>query len=386
MNALKRKTPASADAEPPRPRKTPRLPQLSRSGGRPIITMMLENGVSVTPVHVLCDTGCTTPLITPSLVKKLDIQCFAHHEGLDFKGFDGKTVEGAGKEFTIPLLFRHRQHYSKLVFEVAPLEPKFDLFLPMWWLAEHPVLTSDLMRPELCFNSPNCLKRCTKAAIEKEFSCDLDDTILFNSEARLIGFVSTAMDQDPLSQVPAEFRRFLGIMGKEAADALPAHTDYDHRIDLKEGEKPPWGPIYPLSEVELATLREWLSDMMRTGKIRRSSSPAGAPILFVPKPHGRGLRLCVDYRGINRVTIPNRYPLPLMDKLQDRTQGAQWFTKIDFKNGYHLVRMREGDEWKTAFRTRYGLYEFLVMPFGLTNAPATFQDMIHHIFRDMIDL
>jgi len=175
-------------------------------------------------------------------------------------------------------------------------------------------------------------------------------------------------------------------MGKEAADALPAHTDYDHRIDLKDGEKPPWGPIYPLSEVELATLREWLSDMLRTGKIRRSSSPAGAPILFVPKPHGRGLRLCVDYRGINRVTIPNRYPLPLMDELQDRTQGAQWFTKIDLKNGYHLIRMRDGDEWKTAFRTRYGLYEFLVMPFGLTNAPATFQDMIHHIFRDMIDL
>jgi len=75
-----------------------------------------------------------------------------------------------------------------------------------------------------------------------------------------------------------------------------------------------------------------------------------------------------------------------MDELQDRTQGAQWFTKIDLKNGYHLVLKCEGDEWKTAFRTRYGLYEFLVMPFGLTNAPATFQDMIHHIFRDMIDL
>ena len=118
--------------------------------------------------------------------------------------------------------------------------------------------------------------------------------------------------------------------------------------------------------------------MLRTGKIQRSSSPAGAPILFVSKPQGRGLRLCVDYRGINRVTINNRYPLPLMDVLHVRTQGAH-------KNGYHLVRIRKGDEWKTAFRTRNGLYEFLVMPFGLTNAPATFQDMIHHIFRDMID-
>jgi len=139
------------------------------------------------------------------------------------------------------------------------------------------------------------------------------------SLSREVRDTSVTANIDPLWQIPAEFRHFLGIMGKEAADALPTHTDYDHRIDLKEGEKPPWGPIYRLSEVELATLREWLSDMMRTGKIRRSSSPAGAPILFGPKPHGRGLRLCVDYRGINRVTIPNRYPLPLMDELQDRT-------------------------------------------------------------------
>ena len=126
--------------------------------------------------------------------------------------------------------------------------------------------------------------------------------------------------------------------------------------------------------------------MMRTGKIRRSSSSAGAPILFVPKPHGRGLRLCVDYRGINRITIPNRYPLPLIQELQDRIQGAQSFTKIERKNRYHLVRIKEGEEWKTTFHTRYGLYEFLVMPFGLTNVPATFQDMMNHIFRDMIDL
>ena len=137
-------------------------------------------------------------------------------------------------------------------------------------------------------------------------------------------------------------------MGKEAADALPKHSSYDHEIPLKEGGKPRWGPIYPLSEVELETLREYLKEMMRTGKIRRSSSSAGAPILFVPKPHGRNLRLCVDYRGINRITIPNRYPLPLMQELQDRIQGAQYFTKIDLKNGYHLVRMKEGEEWTTA--------------------------------------
>jgi len=94
----------------------------------------------------------------------------------------------------------------------------------------------------------------------------------------------------------------------------------------------------------------------------------------------------VDYRALNKVTIPNPYPLPLMQELQDRVQGAQWFTKMDLKNGFHLICIREGDEWKTAFRTRYGLYEFQVMPFRLTNAPSTFQDMINHMFSDMLDV
>jgi hypothetical protein len=139
--------------------------------------------------------------------------------------------------------------------------------------------------------------------------------------------------------------------------------------------------VYPVSETELEVLRNWLKDMMATGKLRKSKSPAAAPILFVPKAHGRGLGLCLDYRGINKITIANRYPLPLMSELQDRI-GRRMFTKINLKNRYHLIQIKEGDEWKAAFRCRYSLYEFLVMPFGLTNAPATFQDRINHIFRD----
>jgi len=182
-----------------------------------------------------------------------------------------------------------------------------------------------------------------------------------------------------------EFHQYLGIMEKEAVDALAEHRPYACKSDLQEGSTTPWGPIYPLSEEELRTLREWLKEMEKTGKIKRSTSLAGSPILFVPKPHRRGLRLCVDYQVPNRITIPNRYPLPLMPELQDRVQGGQWFTKMDLKNGFHLIRIREGDEWKTTFRTRYGLLEFQVMPFGLTNAPFTFQDMMNHIFSDMLD-
>ena len=133
-------------------------------------------------------------------------------------------------------------------------------------------------------------------------------------------------------------------MGKEAADTLPVHRPYDCQINLQEGSTPPLGPIYPLSEEELQVLREWLKEMERTGKIRCSTSSVGSPIFFVPKPHGRGLCLCVDYQALNRITIPNWYPLPLMQELQDRVQGAQWFTKMDLKNGLHLIWVREGDE------------------------------------------
>jgi len=219
-----------------------------------------------------------------------------------------------------------------------------------------------------------------------EFSLSLDETIILNPEARVIGYVSAIDQEDSWNQVPREFREYLDIMGKEAVEALSANRPYGCKIDLKEGEIAPWGPIYPLSENKQQTLREWLKEMLRTGKIRRSTSSAGSPILFVPKPNGKGLRLCVDYTALNRITIPNRYPLSLMQELQDQVQGAKWFTKLDLKNGFNLIHIREGDEWKTAFRTRYGLYQFRVMPFGLTNAPSTFQDMMNHVFSIMIDL
>jgi len=265
------------------------------------------------------------------------------------------------------------------------MEPEVDLFLPFWWIEKHPPQgTWD--DNEIRFNNPVCLSNCTKSAAS-EFSISLDETLIANPEARIIGYVSSVeIGSNALDNVPEEFHDYLAILGKEAADALPSHKSYDCKIELKDGEVAPWGPIYPLSENELETLREWLKEMLKQEKIRRSTSSAGSPILFVPKPNGRGLRLCVDYQALNKITIPNRYPLPLMQELQDRVQGAQWFTKMDLKNGFHLIRIREGDEWKTAFRTRYGLYEFQVMPFGLTNAPSTFQDMMNHVFSDMIDL
>jgi hypothetical protein len=138
--------------------------------------------------------------------------------------------------------------------------------------------------------------------------------------------------------------------------------------------------MYPLNKTELQALQDYLKEMLELGKICPSKSPAAAPIIFMPKAHGQGLRLCVDYCSLNKVTIVNRYPLPIISELQDRVRGAKIFTEIDLKNDYNLIRIKPSDEWKMVFKMRYGLYEYMVMPFRLSNAPATFQNMINHIF------
>jgi hypothetical protein len=126
--------------------------------------------------------------------------------------------------------------------------------------------------------------------------------------------------------------------------------------------------------------------MLIIGKIWPSKSWAGAPIHFVLEAHGKGLHLSIDYRGLNKIIVLIRYLLPLMNELRDRVQGAKLFTKIDLNTRYNLIRIRTGNKWKTAFRTRYGYYKYLVMPVGMANAPASFQNMINEIFKDMIDL
>ena len=124
--------------------------------------------------------------------------------------------------------------------------------------------------------------------------------------------------------------------------------------------------------------------MLEQGKIQPSKSPAGAGLMFVPKANGK-LRLCVDYRKLNDITIRNSYSLSLMDELRDRVQGARFFTKLDLRDGYYLICIKEGDEWKTGFRTHYSHFEYKVMPFGLANTPASFQNMINDILREYLN-
>lgn len=194
-----------------------------------------------------------------------------------------------------------------------------------------------------------------------------------------------AADSPDLSRVPSEYMDLKEVFNKGRATSLPPHRPYDCAINLLPGTFPPRGRLYSLSGPERESMEEYIQDSLAAGIIRPSSSPAGAGAFFVTKKDG-SLRPCIEYRGLNDVTIKNRYPLPLINSAFELLQEAQVFSKLDLRNAYHLVRIKDGDEWKTAFNTPSGHYEYLVMPFGLTNAPAVFQARVNDILRDMLNI
>ena len=193
---------------------------------------------------------------------------------------------------------------------------------------------------------------------------------------------STTNENDP--RIQALLKEFQDVFPEELPPELPPKRDIDHRIDLEPGNRPPWRPIYRTSPLEQDAMRKELDKLLKNGSIEPSKSPYGAPVIFIKKKTG-DLRMCIDYRALNKITIKNRFPIPLIDDLVDRLHSAKVFTKIDLRSGYNQVRIHEDDVEKTAFRTRYGHYQYKVMPFGLTNAPATFQALVQDVLRPMLD-
>ncbi|QRW21228.1 Retrotransposable element Tf2 protein [Rhizoctonia solani] len=191
-------------------------------------------------------------------------------------------------------------------------------------------------------------------------------------------------DKNPLEGVPPEYHQYAKVFGEEEFNKLPPHRHYDIGIKLtKEG--PLNSPLYSMTNAESATLKDWLRDKLKAGKIRPSKSSISSPVMFVPKKDGSRC-LVVNYCCLNNWTKKNVYPLPQPNDLMAQLCGAKVFTKLDLQWGYNNVQVKEGDEWKTAFCTKYGLYKSLVMTFGLTNAPATFQHFMDKLFKDLLDV
>ena len=200
------------------------------------------------------------------------------------------------------------------------------------------------------------------------------------------GFLATVIDTQQqelkLEDIPV-VKEFPEVFPDDLP-GLPPDREIEFSIDLIPGTGAISKAPYRMAPAELKELKEQLQELLDKGFIRPSVSPWGAPVLFVKKKDG-SFRLCIDYRELNKVTIRNKYPLPRIDDLFDQLQGAQVFSKIDLRSGYHQLKIKTEDVPKTAFRTRYGHYEFLVLPFGLTNAPAVFMDLMNRVFRPYLD-
>ena len=182
--------------------------------------------------------------------------------------------------------------------------------------------------------------------------------------------------------IPA-IREFPDVFPKELP-GVPLEREVDLSIEVVQGTTPISRAPYRMAPTELKELKTQLHELLDKGFIRPSVSPWGAPVLFVKKKDGT-LRMCIDYQQINKVTVKNKYPLPRIEDLFDQLRGASVFSKIDLRSRYYQLWVKEVDVPKTAFKTRYGHYEFLVMPFRLTNAPAAFMDLMNRVFHPYLD-
>ncbi|KAL4030706.1 hypothetical protein IC575_008956 [Cucumis melo] len=262
----------------------------------------------------------------------------------------------------------------------------FDVVLGMDWLAANHA-SIDCSHKEVAFNPPSMASFKFKG----EGSRSLPQVISAIRASKLLsqgtwGILASVVDTREvdvsLSSEPV-VRDYPDVFPEELP-GLPPHREVEFAIELEPGTVPISRAPYRMAPAELKELKVQLQELLDKGFIRPSVSPWGAPVLFVKKKDG-SMRLCIDYRELNKVTVKNKYPLPRIDDLFDQLHGATVFSKIDLRLGYHQLRIKDGDVPKTAFRSRYGHYEFIVMSFGLTNAPAVFMDLMNRVFREFLD-
>ncbi|QRW20629.1 Retrotransposable element Tf2 protein [Rhizoctonia solani] len=305
------------------------------------------------PIKTLIDSGATSNFISPSLVEKLKIPKTQLKNPQVVRMLDGTISQTGCIWHQVQLAVLANGHPHTIPFLVCPIGTTPAILGMTWLTQESPLIDWNL------------------------------GTITFPDQAQIA--LEEEADPNPLADLPAGYHEFARVFGKEEFKVLPLHRGYDIAIDLVPDAKLSLGPIYGMTNAESKTLKQHIDKELAMGKIRPSTSSAGAPVMFVKKADG-SLRLVVDYRKLNKVTHKNVYPLPRQDDLMAKLRHAKIFTKLDLRWGYNNVRIKEGNEWKTAFRTKYGLFEYLVMPFGLTNALAAFQHFMNDLFWDLINV
>jgi hypothetical protein len=351
----------------------------------------IELEVNGSKVKALVDSGAQGNFISPKVVNRERVPWKNKKEPYQLLTIEGNEVsydDGVIHRETEQLQVRYQQKDMVFSMDITGIS-HHDAVLGLPWLRKYNPdvdwVTGQLRwrttTPSQDTTHIEKLKNLASENVDGPHSSKLRET------PKIIAVLKEPRKEQENS-IPEEYQQYWKLFQPELETGLPEHGPWDHEIPLKEGTHPHFMKIYGLSEDKLKVLREYLDENLRKGYIRQSTSPAGYPLLFVPKKSADGTkkwRPCIDYRRLNEITIKNRAPLPLISEMRDRLRKAQWFTALDLRGAYNLIRIKEGEEWKTAFRTRYGHYEYLVMPFGLTNAPASFQTRIDNVLREHLD-
>ena len=336
-----------------------------------------------TDAHVLVDSGATHSFISREFIERVGIEMRPTECSIVVSLPTGDSLITnrvyRGSKVTIA---SHEFEADLIVLDIHD----FDIILGMDWLAKHRA-TVDCYRKEVQFSQPGepevifCGER-------KILSTSLISVIQANKMLRkacqgyLVYAIESANSEMQLAEVPV-VNEFFDVFPEDLPGLL-SDREIEFEIELAPGIEPISIAPYRMAPAELKELKVQMEELLSKGFVKMSTSPWGAPVLFVKKKDG-SLRLCIDYRQLNKVTIRNQYPLPRIDDLFDQLQGVKVFSKIDLRSGYHQLKVRREDVPKTAFKTRYGHYEFLVMPFGLTNAPVAFMDLMNRVFGPYLD-
>ncbi|CAN6326944.1 unnamed protein product [Urochloa humidicola] len=359
-------------------------------------TMRFRGFVGKKEITILLDSGSVGTFISPDVADQLSPQVKSC-ESLHFATANGAPMVS---DSYIPqfqwLIQGHSFTYDA---RVLPLKC-FDMIIGADWLEDHsptwihwkkkhmkfPLKGKRVVLHGLKDNISSCKQisgRKLKGLLRHKAVSHLVELKHIPSKAQHTD-INALTAQAPAS-VPAEIQKVVqqfDSLFKEPS-ALPPPRQDDHHIPLIPGAQPVNVRPYRYSPQQKTEIEKQIKEMLRTGVIQHSSSPFASPVLLVKKKDGTW-RFCIDYRHLNAITVKNKHPLPIVDELLDELAGAKWFTKLDFRSGYHQIRLAPGDEAKTAFRTHSGLYEFRVMPFGLTNAPTSFQGIMNKIFEPLL--
>ena len=375
------------------------------------------NGLTSLHTHVLMDSGATGyAFIDVEYPHDHHLPLYKLKQPLDLEIIDSSPVEFGDITHLTKVTMNIKDHMENITIFVMKLG-HYTIVLGLPWLRRYNVNIS-FSQNSLIFESNFCLSHCcTKNAVtitgisipppQKTSISRIAGSTLTHTLRRKRGVIAglkmtlyelnralrnyekpqeePPTEDDKIKElVPEDYHEFLPLFPKAVAEVLPPHRLYDYKILLKEWFTTLFGPLYLLWKPELQALREWIDENLSKGFIRASSFSASVPILFVKKKDG-SLRLCVDYRGLNARTIQNRYLLPLMRETLIQLSKACYYTTLNVRCAYNLLRVLEGEEWKTTFRNRCCLFESLVMPFGLTNAPADFKRFINDVLHPFLD-